>query len=49
MLHLWATEYPVSDAAEEAAILLRVTVDICGGTEMDGLLVVMLACYSSPG
>ena len=28
MLHLWAREYPVSDAAEEAEILLRVAVDI---------------------
>ena len=54
MLHLWAREYPVSDtteeAAEEAAISLRVAVDVCGGIGMDGLpLVVMLAWYSSAG
>ena len=49
MLHLWAREYPVSDTLEEAAISLRVAVDVCGGIGMDGLLVVMLACYSSAG
>ena len=27
MLHLWVREYPVSDAAEEAAISLRVAVN----------------------
>ena len=50
MLLLCVREYPVSDAAEEAAISLRVAVDVCGGIGMDELpLVVMLACYSSPG
>ena len=47
MLHLWAREYPVSDTDEEAAISLRVAVNVCGGIGMDGLLVVMLACYCS--
>ena len=49
MLHLWAREYPISDTAEGAAISLRVAVDVREGIEMDGLLVVMLACYSSAG
>ena len=47
--HLWAREYPISDTAERAAISLRVAVDVREGIGMDGLLVVMIACYSSAG
>ena len=36
MLHLWAREYPVSDAAEEAEILLKGWQSTSTGTDTLG-------------
>ena len=41
--HLWAREYPVSDAAEKATVSLRVAVNHLWGVGMGGLP--WLLCY----